>query len=211
MKLIPSLRKSMLLFAIINLSDLVTLPLNLHENYGQLLILNIEDTTLISLSTFQLIVWMIALLKYHTGEHPTSEVYHSSAVKCDVEISEYQIKKILSPRCVKRTSTWWGGLLSWLFKKCCVELAFVVTHLINYSINEGQIPDIWRTAIVTPVPKLTQPAACNDYRPISVTPILSRITDRFLLTDGYVLQFLRNFFSISMLRILLYTGLGQWQ
>jgi len=56
MKLIPSLRKSMLLFAIINLGDLVTLPLNLHENYGQLLILNIEDTTLISLSTFQLIV-----------------------------------------------------------------------------------------------------------------------------------------------------------
>ena len=37
MKLIPSLRKSMLLFAIIILSDLVTLPLNLHENYGQLL------------------------------------------------------------------------------------------------------------------------------------------------------------------------------
>jgi len=46
----------MLLFTIINLSDLVTLPLSLHENYGQLLILNIEDTTLISLSIFQLIV-----------------------------------------------------------------------------------------------------------------------------------------------------------
>ena len=43
-----------------------------------------------------------------------------------------------------------------VFKKCSVELAPVVTHLINYSINEGQIPDIWRTAIVTPVPKLTQ-------------------------------------------------------
>jgi len=57
----------------------------------------------------------------------------------------------------------------------------VVTHLINYSINEGQIPDIWRTAIVTPVPKLTQPAACNDYRPISVTPILSRITERIIV------------------------------
>jgi len=62
-------------------------------------------------------------------------------------------------------------LHSWLFKKCSVELASAVTHLI------GQIPDIWRTAIVTPVPKVSQPAACSDYRPISVTPILSRITE----------------------------------
>jgi len=85
----------------------------------------------------------------------------------------------------------------------------VVTHLINYSINEGQIADIWRTAIVTPVPKLTQPAACKDYRPISVTPSCHALQRELLLTDGYVLQFLRNFFSISMLRILLYTGLGQ--
>jgi len=117
--------------------------------------------------------------KISTGQHPNSEVYHSSAVKCDVEISEHQIEKIL--RCVKRTSTGWDGLPSWLFKKCSVELAPVVTHLKNYSINEGQIPDIWRTARVTPVPELTQPAACNDYRPISVTPILSRITERIIV------------------------------
>ena len=54
-------------------------------------------------------------------------------------------------------------------------------HLINYSINVGQIPGIWRTAIVTPVPKVSQPAACSDYRPISVTPILSRITERIIV------------------------------
>jgi len=62
----------------------------------------------------------------------------------------------------------------------------MVTHLINYSINEGQIPDIWRTAIVTPVPELTQPAACNDYRPISVTPILSRITERIIIVNRWL-------------------------
>jgi len=117
--------------------------------------------------------------KISTGEHTNPEVYYSSAAKCDVEISDYQIETIL--RCVKRTSSGWDGLPSWLFKKCSVELASVVTHLINYSINVGQIPGIWRTAIVTPVPKVSQPAACSDYRPISVTPILSRITERIIV------------------------------
>ena len=118
--------------------------------------------------------------KISTGEHPNPEVYYSSAAKCDVEISDYQIETIL--RCVKRTSSGWDGLIpSCLFKKCSVALASVVTYLINlinYSISVGQIPDIWQTAIVTPVPKVPQPAACSDYRPVSVTTILSRITER---------------------------------
>jgi len=84
-------------------------------------------------------------------------------------------------RYVKSTSSGWDGLPSWLFKKCSVEIASVVTHLINYSINEGQRPNTWRTAIVTPVPKVSQPAGCKDYRPTSVTAILSRISERIII------------------------------
>ena len=88
----------------------------------------------------------------------------------------------------KRTSSGWDGLPSWLFRKFSVELATVVTHLVNYSINCGQVPDMWHTAIVTPVSKVSQPSDCGDYRPISVTPILSRITEKIpveLLSDQY--------------------------
>jgi len=178
MKLIPWLRKSVLLFAIINLSNLVTLPLSLHENYAQLLSkYRGQDSHIPKYISADCLNAFFA--KISSGEHPNSEGYDSLAIKCDVEISEYQIEKIL--RCVKRTSTGWDGLPLWLFKKCSVELASVVTHLINYSINEGQIPDSWRTAIVIPVSKLTHPAACNDYRPVSVTPILSRITERIIV------------------------------
>jgi len=91
----------------------------------------------------------------------------------------YEIERRL--RYIKRTSTGWDGLPSWLFRKCSVEIAAVVTHLVNFSINLGQIPDVWRTAIVTPVPKVTQPSDCGDYRPISVTPILSRITEKIVV------------------------------
>jgi len=114
-----------------------------------------------------------------TGAPVDPGIYHSGALHSSSDISEYEIERKL--RYTKRTSTGWDRLPSWLFRKCSVEIAPVVTHLINFSINLGQIPDVWRTAIVTPVPKVTQPPDCGDYRPISVTPILSRITEKIVV------------------------------
>ena len=97
-------------------------------------------------------------------------MYFSSAENCYADVSENTTEIMF--RIVKSTSSGWGGLPSWPFRNCSVELAHVVTHLINFIINDGQIPDIWRTAIVTPILKVAQPFGCGDYRPMSVTPIL---------------------------------------
>ena len=40
---------------------------------------------------------------------------------------------------------------------------------------------MWRTAIITPIPKVSQPTNCGDYRPISVTPIMSRIVEKIVV------------------------------
>ena len=53
---------------------------------------------------------MIFFAKISTGEHINSEIYYSSAAKCDLEISECHIESIL--RRVKRTSSGWDGLPS---------------------------------------------------------------------------------------------------
>jgi len=56
----------------------------------------------------------------------------------------------------------------------------------NCSFSTGVIPSSWRTAIVTPVPKISKPAAFADYRPIgglSVTPLLSRLAERIVVID----------------------------
>jgi len=86
-----------------------------------------------------------------TGAPVDPGVYHSGSLHSSSDISEYEIERRL--RYTKRTSTGWDGLPSWLFRKCSV----------------------------TPVPKLTQPSDCGDYRPISVTPILSRITEKIVV------------------------------
>jgi len=62
-----------------------------------------------------------------------------------------------------------------------LELAEPVAHLYNCSIHSGVVPNPWRIAVVTPVPKVPCPVSLNDYRPISITPILSRIAEKFLV------------------------------
>ena len=44
----------------------------------------------------------------------------------------------------------------------------------NLSISSGVVPVQWKKAIITPVAKVSQAVSASDYRPISVTSILSR-------------------------------------
>lgn len=75
---------------------------------------------------------------------------------------------------------------AWVFKKCSYELASPICSVINQSFATGIVPKEWQTAIVTPIAKVTRPNSIVDYRPISVTPILSRLTERLLIK--YFLQ-----------------------
>ena len=97
---------------------------------------------------------------------------------------EYEVYKILST--LKKTSPGIDGVPYWVYKHCAVELAPVLTHLINTVVKNGTPPSTWLKALVTPVPKRTPPTGFSDLRPISVTPILSRVTER-LIVHKYLL------------------------
>ena len=51
------------------------------------------------------------------------------------------------------------------------------------SVSHGVVPAAWRTVVITPVPKCTPVSGVNDLRPISVTPILSRMVERLIVKD----------------------------
>ena len=46
----------------------------------------------------------------------------------------------------------------------------------------GVVPRQWKNAIIAPVPKIPVPTVASDYRPISVTPVLSRLVERRIVT-----------------------------
>jgi len=93
-------------------------------------------------------------------------------------VNDYEVEQLL--RTVKSTAAGCDGLPAWLFKNCSVELSSIVAHILNLSFSEGKLPRQWLCAVVTPVPKISKPVQLSDFRPISVTPILSRIAERII-------------------------------
>jgi hypothetical protein len=81
-------------------------------------------------------------------------------------------------RSVKRTSQGAEPLSYWIFKQCSFELGPIIAHLYNLILSTSVSPMSWKHSLVTPIPKVTPPRDYSDLRPISITPILSRIYDR---------------------------------
>ena len=46
-----------------------------------------------------------------------------------------------------------------------------------------EIPKLWKTAQICPIPKISSPTTNSDYRPISILPILSKIFERIILSQ----------------------------
>lgn len=57
-----------------------------------------------------------------------------------------------------------------------------VAHLLNISIQTRQVPDAWKLAKVTPVPKCKRPDL-KDLRPISNLPVLAKLLERIIYTN----------------------------
>ena len=68
-------------------------------------------------------------------------------------------------------------------RHCASAIAGVVAKIVNLSLTTGVTPAAWRIAVITPVPKHWIITGPNDLRPISVTPILSRIVERPVVKD----------------------------
>jgi len=53
----------------------------------------------------------------------------------------------------------------------------------NLSLSSSVVPQQWKSASILPIPKVSSPSAPADYRPISITPVLSRVLERIVVTD----------------------------
>ena len=98
----------------------------------------------------------------------------------DPYITAVEVEVLL--RRVKNTSPGFDNIPSWVFRYCSYELAEVIADIFNCSFQSGIVPASWLTAVVTPVPKVTHPVCLSDFRPISVTPILSRIAEKYVVS-----------------------------
>ena len=81
---------------------------------------------------------------------------------------------------------------TWLLKKISGMILPFVKSMVNQSFSEGIVPKSWKSAQVTPLlkkPSLYHNVA-SSYRPISNLPVLSKLSERLVLSR--VMSYLNN-------------------
>ena len=124
-------------------------------------------------------------LNEYFGEISHDKEYVKSPKKSTVlEMNE----EILSESCVfdmldnlRETSPGLDALPSWFLRLAAPSISYPLQFLYNACLRQSFVPRQWKAAIITPVPKVAKPTSCADYRPISVTPILSRLFEKFIV------------------------------
>ncbi|KAI4879859.1 hypothetical protein NFI96_004004 [Prochilodus magdalenae] len=68
-----------------------------------------------------------------------------------------------------------------VLKACSAELAGVLTDIFNLSLACAVVPSCFKTTSIIPIPKNTNPSRLNDYRPVALTPIITKCFERLVL------------------------------
>ena len=81
---------------------------------------------------------------------------------------------------LRHTATGLDKLPAWFLRLAAPVLCGPVADIINLSLSTSTVPNQWKRARIRPVPKTPTQQLVADYRPISVTPVLTRITERIV-------------------------------
>nr|CDJ87410.1 RNA-directed DNA polymerase (reverse transcriptase) domain containing protein [Haemonchus contortus] len=89
------------------------------------------------------------------------------------------------------TSEPFDGIPQIVFKKCCHSLCYPLSFLFNISFLLGQVPCLWKKAIITAIPKHPGAASVTDFRPISLTPTPAKVMEKIMF--GKLLAWFQKF------------------
>ena len=70
-----------------------------------------------------------------------------------------------------------------VIKEAADDIAPVITHLLQQSYDSGTLPDDWTHALVTAAYKKGSKADALNYRPISLTCILCKVSEHIVLSN----------------------------
>ena len=100
------------------------------------------------------------------------------------EVGELEVIKTVKG--LKSTSFGVDKINSFILKKIIGRTAAVVVDIINTSFRTKIFPNRWKSAIITPLPKVDYPSKEKDFRPISlprtISKVLEKIANKQILT-----------------------------
>ena len=77
-----------------------------------------------------------------------------------------------------------------MLKETASSIAPSITNLFNCSIRFGKLPIQWKTSMIVPIPKSTNFANPENYRPISLICILCKLLERhmYIMMEDHLLE-----------------------
>ena len=84
-----------------------------------------------------------------------------------------------------KKATGHDGISSRMIKEAGISIVKPLTKLLNMSLENGKFPDDWKKAHVIPIHKKGDKDNVNNYRPISILPIVSKIFERIVFKHVY--------------------------
>ena len=93
----------------------------------------------------------------------------------------------------------------------------MLRHCINGSLSKGSFPDSLKLGNITPVHKKGQPTGKENYRPVSVLPLLSKFFERLIYDqlnehlEQYLNSLLCGFRKAHSTRHAVFRLLQEWQ
>jgi hypothetical protein len=127
------------------------------------------------------------ILNRHYAAISTDSDYHNPAPKLtaaantDDVITEWQVFKVLDR--LRPTATGLDQLPAWYLRLAAPVFAKPLARLFSSSLSTSTVPSQWKQAWIQPVSKVVAPTQPSDYRPISITPILTRVMERMVVTQ----------------------------
>ena len=97
--------------------------------------------------------------------------------------TDYVIKMIAELK--SKSSFGHDGISSILLKKVSPEISKVLTCIINQSLVTGIFPNSLKVAKISPIYKKEDPHQTDNYRPISLLPVISKVFEKVVFKQVY--------------------------
>nr|CAI5829594.1 unnamed protein product [Callosobruchus analis] len=122
------------------------------------------------------------------GSSPTT-IFNVSSRMAEVKFQQRDVKKILqNPNTNKASGP--DQIPAIVLKRCAIELTPILCKLFRISYEQGVFPSFWKIGCVQPIPKKGKKADPNNYRPVDLLSIMSKVMETVINTQ--LLKYLHN-------------------
>jgi len=102
----------------------------------------------------------------------------------DIAATEQEVGDLISSLDVNK-ATGPDSISSKMLKHAGNAIVPSLTKLINICLSKNRVPNLWKQANVLPLHKKDSKDECNNYRPVSILPIVSKIMERIVFKHVY--------------------------